>query len=97
MIGKRLSPILEEIEDTLWEFEADVAQKPEFTMSGFRAASKIFFAAFMDKMWELQTEEKITQETREDMAVKAGEELRQLVKKYTNIDTVDLYDRRINP
>lgn len=37
MIGIKISSILEEIEDTLVEFEANVGMKPNFTDDGFRA------------------------------------------------------------
>ena len=31
MIGKKLSPILNEIEQTLWEFEANNPSPPQYT------------------------------------------------------------------
>ena len=91
MIGKELSPILVEIEEALWEFEANRGIKPEFTSQGFRAALKIFISVMMDKIWELQSDENIEQIDRENIAQKCGEEVRKLVKTYTNIDTHDLY------
>ena len=87
MIGHKISPILEEIELALLEHEGPI----EFTHEGFRAALKIFFDAMLDKMWALQTNEDIDQQDRELMAEKLGEELRAMVKTYTNIDTFDLY------
>lgn len=93
MIGKRLSPILEEIENTLWEFEANVGIKPEFTDVGFRAGIKIFMTVLMDRIWELQEDETISIEDRGNMARKAGEDIRQLVKTYTGIDTMELYSK----
>ena len=93
MIGKKLSPILNEIEDTLWEYELNSGEKPEFTIEGFRSSIKIFMSVIMDKMWELQDEENkiFDEKTREEMAKKAGSDLRKFIKTYTNIDTVDLY------
>lgn len=91
MIGKKLSPVLVEIEETLWEFEANAGVKPEYTTEGFRAATKIFMSAILDKMWELQSNEKISMEDRANMAKKAGQELRAFVKIYTDIDTIELY------
>lgn len=93
MIGKKLSPILVEIEDTIWEFEANVQEPPMFTDDGFRASIKIFMAALMDKMYALQREEKIELEDGGNMAFKAGQDLRNLVKTYTGIDTYDLYKK----
>ena len=40
MIGKILSPLLEEMEDILWEFEANNGCPPHFTEGGFRASMK---------------------------------------------------------
>lgn len=91
MIGKKISPILSEIEETLLEFEAFTGKKPEFTIVGFRAATKIFMSVLMDKMWELQADEKINIKDREKMAEKAGQDVRRLIKTYTGIDTHELY------
>lgn len=91
MLGCKLSPILEELEDTLLEFEVRFGYKPEYTMGGFRAAIKIFMSVILDKMWELQNWDSLSQEDREKMATKCGEDLRKFVKTYTDIDTFDLY------
>lgn len=91
MIGKKISPVLVEIEDTLWEFEANTSSKPNYEIGGFRASIKIFISALMDKMWELQEEENISIEDRIMMAEKLGKEVKDLVKTYTNIDTIELY------
>lgn len=90
-IGQKLSPILVEIEDTLWDFEAISGGKPKFTNEGFRAAMKIMMSALMDKMWELSTDENINFEIRKSMAEKAGKDFRQFIKTYTNIDTHEMY------
>lgn len=95
MIGQRLSPILEEIEDTLLEIEALGGGKPNFTEEGFRASIKIFMSTVLDKMWELQEKENMDIEIRQQMATKAGESVRQLVKTYCDIDTFDLYKEKI--
>jgi hypothetical protein len=92
MIGKEISPILEEIENTLWEFEAVYPTiRTEYSKEGFRASIKIFMSAMVDKMWELQVDESIDFEDRIKMAVKLGEDIRKMVKTYTDIDTHDLY------
>lgn len=93
MIGQKLSPILEEIENTLWEFEAYNGSKPEYSEAGFRAATKIFMSALMDKMWELQQNENFTLQDRMNMAQKAGEAVRSFVKTYTGIDCHELYNK----
>lgn len=91
MIGKKISPILSEIELALIEFEINVAKPPEYTDEGFRASVKIFLSVMLDKMWKLQEEEGIDINTRADMAEKLGNELRNIIRVYTNIDTHSLY------
>ena len=91
MIGEKLSSVLSEIESALIEFEANVARPPEYTDEGFRAAVRIFLSAMLDKMWKLQEDEGIDINTRADMAEKLGNELRNIIRVYTNIDTHNLY------
>ncbi len=91
MIGKKISPILSEIELALIEFEINVAKPPEYTDEGFRASVKIFLSVMLDKMWKLQEDEGIDINTRADMAEKLGNELRNIIRVYTNIDTHSLY------
>lgn len=91
MIGEKLSPILVEIEDTLWEFELTHAVRPEFTDEGFRAATKIFMAAMMDQMWVLMQAENVPLDARLKMVEKAGQDVSQLIKTYTDIDTHQMY------
>lgn len=91
MIGQQLSPILVEIEDVILEFEVNLGMKPEYSIEAFRAATKIFMSVILDKMWDLQKLENIDIEDRGNMAIKCGEELRLFVKKFTDIDTHELY------
>ncbi len=91
-IGQKISPILQEIEETLWEFEANrPGIKPEFTILGFRGAIKIFTSVLLEKIWQKQETNLITQEERQKLAQEAGEVIRELVKKYTGIDSHNLY------
>lgn len=90
-IGQKISPILIEIENALWEFEANVALPPQFTTEGFRAANKIFMAAIMDKLWLIQEFDKMPIKDCENMAENLGKEIKDIVFKYTNIDTHKLY------
>lgn len=91
MLGEQLNPILLEIEDIILEFESELEEKPNYSLEGFRAATKIFMSTIMDKLWELQEADKISQDDRENMATKCGEDLRKFIKTYTDIDTFDLY------
>ena len=90
-IGQKLSPLLAEIEYTLWENEAVSIKKPDYTEEGFRAAIKIFMSVMMDKMYDLQVKEKIAFEDQVKMSEKLGRSVRKMVKTYTDIDTFELY------
>jgi len=90
-IGKRISPILQEIEDTLWEFEANGGVEPKFTEDGFKGGVKIFVTVLLDKMWQLQCDENMPIKDRTMMAAKLGDDIRSLIKTYTDIDMHDLY------
>ena len=92
-IGKKLSPILYDIETMIIDHEAYEGTPHEFTHEGFRAALKIFMAALLDKLWKLQEEERIPYEHRYDMAREAGNKMREFVRIYTGIDTTKLYDK----
>ena len=61
-----------------------------FTDECFRATIKIFSIAFFEKMWRLQEKENLDDDVREAMAKKCGEDLRNVIKTYTNIDTKKL-------
>jgi len=91
MIGKSLSPILLEIEEIIIENEVNLGIKPDYSKEALRSATKIFMSVILDKMWELQKLENIDIEDSDNMAIKCGEELRAFVKKFTDIDTHDLY------
>lgn len=91
MIGEKLSKPLQEIEATLWEFEYTHNKKPDYTILGFRAGLKIAMSVIMDKMWELQEKEQMDMEDRSIMAESCGKDFMALVKRYTDIDTHELY------
>lgn len=94
MIGKELSPVLVEIEETLWEFEVHSNSQPDYTTEGFRAATKIFMSALMDKIWNLQSNEDMEMEDRIKMVEKVGNDVRNIIKIYTDIDTHELYKQK---
>lgn len=92
MIGEKLSPILEEIDNACWDFKiAQPNTKPDFTTNGFRAAVSIFMFAMMDKSFENMKIKGLTQAEANLESVKLGQELRQMILQYTGIDTWDLY------
>lgn len=95
MIGKQLSPILLEIEAAIIDFDCHVNTKPCYTEDALRAAGKILISVFMDKMWEMQEDDKMSQEYRLEMAQKCGEDLRKMFKIYCNVDSHDFYKETI--
>jgi len=91
MIGKKIQPILKEIEDTLWEFEAHSGEKPNFPEESLASATKIFMSVMMDKLYELNIKEEMDLETSSAMAEKCGEDIRKIIKVYTGKDSHDFY------
>ena len=90
-IGEKLSPILEEMEATLFEYEEKDLGQPLYTDEGFRAAVKIFMSAFMDKVWDKQQLESMSVDDRLEMVEDAGHDIKRLIEIYTGIDTHTLY------
>lgn len=92
-IGENIHPILNEIEETLLEFEANTGSKPNYPPESLRSAAKIFMSVLMDKIWELQEDEKISMEDRCNMAEQCGKDVRKLIKTYTGIDSHTFYGK----
>jgi len=90
-LGIQISPILEELETALLEHQIQANDILVFSKNGFRASIKIFMDVMLAQMWDLTTNECMAQPDKENMAKKLGEDLRALVKTYTNIDTHELY------
>jgi hypothetical protein len=95
MIGKKLSPILEEIEAAIIEFDFYKNTKPNYSDTSIRAAAKIFLSVLMDKMWELQEKENMPQNERLAMAEKCRQQIRQLIKTFCNVDSFEFYNETI--
>ena len=91
MIGEKIHPILKEIEDTLWEFEANLGLKPNYPDESLPAATKIFMSVMMDKIFDLQTKENMDMKDRGNMAQACGEDIRKIIKTYTGVDSHDFY------
>lgn len=90
-ITERMSRLLVHIEDAMWDHEINNATPIDLTDDGFRAAVKIFSTALMCKEWELQEKENLPLEDREAMSIKCGQEIRRIVKTFTDIDTHNFY------
>ena len=91
MIGKHISPILSEIEATLWESECHTDLPPEFTDDAFKSALKIFMAVSTERIYKLQKSERMPLNDACNMVESFGIKLSQLVKTYIDIDTKSLY------
>jgi small-conductance mechanosensitive channel len=95
IIGKNLSEDLIIIEDIIWDAEyKNPNEQFKFTEEGFRASIKIFMANMLDKTWNLQEKNKLPQKERIKQAEEIGKALKDLVKKYTNINTLTLYKNK---
>lgn len=90
LFGELMSPVLLDIESAIHEFTVGGYGKPCYKKEALRSATVIFTAVLMDKIWELQDKEDMDMEIRRQMAQKCGEEVRKLVKVYTDIDTYSL-------
>ena len=90
-LGESLTPLLEAIESSILDYEVILNTQPHFPINGFRAATKIFSTALMDKIYDLQCNEGMTRDAAIAMVVSAGEELSKLIKIYTGIDSHDFY------
>jgi hypothetical protein len=90
-ITERLSRLLVHIEDAMWEHEITKGTPIDLSNDGFRASIKIFAAGMLAKIWELQQKEGLDLTDRAAMSAKCGEEIRKLVKTYTDIETFDFY------
>lgn len=94
-LGEKLSPTLKEIEDTIWDFEFhNAGTQLKFTDVGFRASIKIFMANLLERMYQRQEKENMSQKEREKQAEYFGKEIRELVMLATGVDTHNLYKRK---
>lgn len=91
MIGKQLSPILNEIETALWEYDSHSDLPPEFTDEAFRSALKIFMAVSMERIYKVQKAENMELKDACNMVESFGTKLSELIKVYADIDTKKLY------
>ena len=88
MIGKKLQPILNEIEGTILELNGVKLNYPKESM---RSSTQIFLSVLMDKMNDKQIKDGLSLEHSCEMATRCGEELRGLIKTYTGFDSLKFY------
>ena len=87
--GNEIKNILVDVEKLMW---MKSGQMIDYGDDAFRASTVIFMTTLMDRMWVLQEKEDLPIEDRKNMAEKAGQELRKLVKTFTDIDTFNFYN-----
>lgn len=84
--GKMMSPILLDVELAIADYTTQIGTKPNYDKHALRSATNIFISVLMDRVWELQEKEEMDIDTRNKMAVSCGEEVKRLVKVYTDIN-----------
>lgn len=82
-------PILKEIASGLLEA---AEQKPNFSNNALIDATLIFQTVLFDKIYNLQEKERIAKNDALNMAENCGNELRKLIKTYTDLDTFELVE-----
>ena len=80
-------PILKEIASGMLE-TSEI--KPNFSNDALLDATLIFQTVLFDKVHDLQTDEKMKLKYGLEMAESLGNELKKLIKTYTNLDTHEL-------
>lgn len=90
-LEQALERVLIEIEKLLLDTHGNPNR---FTDEAFRAAAYTFFSATMDKMWALQQKEKMPKADIEAMFKSCGNDLKGFVRRYTGIDTIELFSKR---
>lgn len=90
-ISHKINEILEELETAIIDYTLIEDGRLNITESAFRAATFVYSQVLSNKIFDLQEVEEMPLETRIDMMEACGKELRDLVKVYTNIDTMELY------
>lgn len=91
--------ILNEIENGLWEHDLrvdeNIAAPYSYTHESFRACLKIFMSGMMWKLWENTEGMEIPK--RAGKAEEMGNEIRNMILKYTGIDSHELYNENGQP
>ena len=82
--------IAERLKDVADSLLVTAGKKYNYSDNAMTDATLIFFSILTDKMWDLQQSDDMPFEMRKDMAQKCGEEIRQLIKTYTGLDTFEL-------
>lgn len=90
---KQLTTAISLTADAVLDFQVEIGTKPNYPKETLGDALIILQSVVMDKMWEVQEYDKSEQSDRMKMAESFGDDLRQLIKTYTGIDTHKLFDK----
>ena len=77
--------------DKAAEYSLEV-HEPLNNVELFKNSAELFMRFLMEEMYKHGKENKLSQDTMESLAHTCGTELRELVGKYTGIDTHKLYE-----
>jgi len=95
--GQKLHPILQELNDALWEREANLPNTPhDFTENDILFASKIFTAVLWDFLYKKQETEGICMDDSLEEVRAAGVAIRALVFQFTGKDPHHLMKQYLN-
>ena len=90
--AEKLEPLMLEIEKAVFNYETKIQLPPNVSDNLFRSSLKLFMFCMTDRLFKLQQKENISIEDGMKMVLACGEELKLLVKKFTDIDTTKLYN-----
>ena len=91
LIADNISPVLIQIEESLWIYQAKINGKMNWSTDAFRAAVKIFMTIFMDKMYDAKKDE-MSQVEMLDYVENAGNTFNAFIIEHTGINTRELYN-----
>ena len=90
MLIKKLEPILAKLEMSIAEFNV-IGEKPNWSNEAFMAQITLFMSGLVDKMYDKEIKDNTDFEQRCKKVTKMGEELREFILQYTDLDTHKIY------
>ena len=90
MLIKKLEPILAELEMCILEFNV-TGKKPNWSNESFMAQITLFMSGLVDKMYDKEIKNNTDFEQRCKTETKMGNELRDFIMQYTDLDTHKIY------
>jgi len=85
--GAKITPVLKEVSDSLWEIDAREHQQPyEYGETALNSAVKIMMSVGFDRMWSDFEALDTDKESRLNLVEDFGAELRMLIIKHIGVD-----------